>query len=118
MEIVREPVSLDVPIGDDEEKKFVDFVKDEQSLSPVEAAIRANLNNDTMEVLSSLSPREEKILRMRFGIGESQQYTLEEIGNVFHVTRERIRQIEKKAIRKLKHPGRSQKLRPHFKTLK
>jgi RNA polymerase primary sigma factor len=113
-EIVKEPVSLDVPIMDDENKKFVDFVVDEQALSPVEAAIYSNLTRDTDAVLASLSPREEKILRMRFGIGESKQYTLEEIGNVFSVTRERIRQIEKKALRKLKNPGRNQKLRTHF----
>jgi RNA polymerase primary sigma factor len=117
-EIVKEPVSLDVPIGTGEEKKFIDFVEDEQTISPVEAAIRSNLNNDAEAVLASLSPREEKILRMRFGIGESQQYTLEEIGNIFHVTRERIRQIEKKALRKLKHPGRSYKLRPHYSPLR
>jgi RNA polymerase primary sigma factor len=113
-EIVKEPVSLDVPIMDDENKNFIDFVVDEQNLSPVEEAIYSNLISDTNSVLASLSPREEKILRMRFGIGESRQYTLEEIGDVFHVTRERIRQIEKKALRKLKHPGRNQKLRSHF----
>jgi RNA polymerase primary sigma factor len=113
-EIVKEPVSLDVPIMDDENKNFIDFVVDEQNLSPVEEAIYSNLISDTNAVLASLSPREEKILRMRFGIGESRQYTLEEIGNVFHVTRERIRQIEKKALRKLKNPGRNQKLRSHF----
>ena len=112
--IVKEPVSLDVSIGDDEEKRFIDFIEDKKNLSPVEAAIRSSLIKDAKEVLSSLSPREEKILRMRFGIGESQRYTLEEIGNVFNVTRERIRQIEKKALRKLKHPSRSEKLRIHF----
>jgi RNA polymerase primary sigma factor len=113
-EIVKEPVSLDVPITEHENKNFVDFVIDEQTLSPVESAIYSNLISDTETVLSSLSPREEKILRMRFGIGENQQYTLEEIGNFFHVTRERIRQIEKKALKKLKHPGRSHKLQVHF----
>ena len=112
--IVKEPVSLDVPIMDEESKNFIDFVVDKQTLSPIEAAIYSNLISDTNAVLASLSPREEKILRMRFGIGENKQYTLEEIGNVFSVTRERIRQIEKKALRKLKHPGRSQKLRTHF----
>lgn len=113
VKIVKEPVSLDVSIGGGDDKKFIDFVADVQADSPVEVAILSNLRNDTNAVLASLSPREEKILRMRFGIGENQQYTLEEIGRVFKVTRERIRQIEKKALRKLKHPGRSEKLLAH-----
>jgi RNA polymerase primary sigma factor len=114
MKIVKEPISLDVPIGNAEDMKFIDFVADEGTASPVEVAIRSDLKNDTRAILASLSPQEEKILRMRFGIGESQQYTLEEIGRVFKVTRERIRQIEKKALRKLKHLGCSERLLAHI----
>ena len=111
LKIVKEPISLETPIGDEEESSLGDFVEDELAPSPVEAAIQGNLGEQTRKVLATLTPREEQILRMRFGIGQKTDYTLEEVGKQFAVTRERIRQIEAKALRKLRHPSRSRKLR-------
>ena len=111
LKIVKEPVSLETPIGDDEESSLGDFVEDRQTLSPADAAMALSLEEQTRKVLATLTPREEQILRLRFGIGEKSDYTLEEVGQRFAVTRERIRQIEAKALRKLRHPSRSKKLR-------
>ena len=110
LKIVKEPISLETPIGDEEESSLGDLVKDELAPSPVEAAIQGNLGEQTRKVLASLTPREEQILRMRFGIGQKTDYTLEEVGKQFAVTRERIRQIEAKALRKLRQTGRSRNL--------
>jgi RNA polymerase primary sigma factor len=110
LKIVKEPISLETPLGDEEQSSLGDFVEDELSPSPVEAAIRGNLDQLTRKVLASLTPREEQIVRMRFGIGQKTDYTLEEVGKVFAVTRERIRQIEAKALRKLRNTGRSRNL--------
>jgi RNA polymerase primary sigma factor len=111
LKIVKEPISLETPLGGDEEESSLgDFVEDELAPSPVEAAIRANLGELTCKVLATLAPREEQILRMRFGIGQKTDCTLEEVGKLFAVTRERIRQIEAKALRKLRQTGRSRKL--------
>jgi RNA polymerase primary sigma factor len=110
LKIVKEPVSLETPIGDDEESSLGDFVEDRQSLSPADAAMYLNLEEQTRKVLATLTPREEQILRMRFGIGERTDYTLEEVGQRFAVTRERIRQIEAKALRKLRNPSRVKSL--------
>jgi RNA polymerase primary sigma factor len=110
LKIVKEPVSLETPIGDDEESSLGDFVEDRQSLSPADAAMYLNLEEQTRKVLATLTPREEQILRMRFGIGEKTDYTLEEVGQRFAVTRERIRQIEAKALRKLRNPSRVKSL--------
>ncbi len=107
LRIVKEPVSLETPIGDEEESSLGDFVEDRQTVSPSEAAVYTSLEEQTRKVLATLTPREEQILRMRFGIGEKSDYTLEEVGQRFAVTRERIRQIEAKALRKLRHPSRS-----------
>jgi RNA polymerase primary sigma factor len=109
--IAKEPISLETPIGDEENSHLGDFVEDTNAILPVDAAIQSNLREITTRVLASLTPREERILRMRFGIGINTDHTLEEVGQQFSVTRERIRQIEAKALRKLKHPGRSRKLR-------
>ena len=111
LKITREPVSLDNPIGDEDGGSLGDFIEDKNALPPLEAAILANLRETTTRILASLTPREERVLRMRFGIGMSTDHTLEEVGQQFFVTRERIRQIEAKALRKLKHPSRSRKLR-------
>ena len=111
MKIAKEPISLETPIGDEEDSHLGDFIKDENAIIPVEAAINNNLRESTTRVLSSLTPREERVLRMRFGIGMNTDHTLEEVGQQFSVTRERIRQIEAKALRKLKHPSRSRKMR-------
>ena len=116
LKIVKEPISLETPIGDEEESSLGDFVEDELAPSPVESAIQTNLSEQTRKVLASLTPREEQILKMRFGIGQKADYTLEEVGKKFAVTRERIRQIEAKALRKLKHPSRSRKLRSFLDT--
>jgi RNA polymerase primary sigma factor len=110
LKIVKEPVSLETPIGDDEESSLGDFVEDRQTLSPADAAMALSLEEQTRKVLATLTPREEQILRLRFGIGEKSDYTLEEVGQRFAVTRERIRQIEAKALRKLRSPNRSRVL--------
>jgi len=111
MKIAKEPVSLETPIGDEEDSQLGDFIEDNNAVLPIDAAIQANLRETTTRVLASLTPREERVLRMRFGIGMNSDHTLEEVGQQFSVTRERIRQIEAKALRKLKHPSRSRKLR-------
>jgi len=111
MKIAKEPISLETPIGDEEDSHLGDFIEDKNSVLPIDAAIQSNLRETTTRVLASLTPREERVLRMRFGIGMNTDHTLEEVGQQFSVTRERIRQIEAKALRKLKHPSRSRKLR-------
>ncbi len=116
MKIAKEPVSLETPIGDEEDSHLGDFIEDKNAILPVEAAIQSNLREITTRVLASLTPREERVLRMRFGIGMNTDHTLEEVGQQFSVTRERIRQIEAKALRKLKHPSRSRKLRSFLDT--
>ena len=116
LKIAKEPISLETPIGDDEDSNLGDFIEDKLALLPVEAAIQSNLRETTTRVLASLTPREERVLRMRFGIGMNTDHTLEEVGQQFSVTRERIRQIEAKALRKLKHPSRSRKLRSFLDT--
>jgi RNA polymerase primary sigma factor len=110
LKLVKEPISLETPLGDEEQSTLGDLVEDELAPSPIEAALRGNLAELTLKVLATLTPREEQILRMRFGIGLQTDCTLEEVGKVFAVTRERIRQIEAKAMRKLRQPGRSRKL--------
>lgn len=111
LKIAKEPVSLETPIGDEDDSQLGDFIEDKTAIIPVDAAIQSNLHETTTRVLASLTPREERVLRMRFGIGMNTDHTLEEVGQQFSVTRERIRQIEAKALRKLKHPSRSRKLR-------
>ena len=111
MKIAKEPVSLEAPVGDEEDSSLGDFIADDSALQPLDMAIHANLKETCTRILSSLTPREERVLRMRFGIGMNTDHTLEEVGQQFNVTRERIRQIEAKALRKLKHPSRSRKLR-------
>ena len=111
MKIAKEPISLETPIGDEEDSHLGDFIEDKNTVLPIDAAIQSNLRETTTRVLASLTPREERVLRMRFGIGMNTDHTLEEVGQQFSVTRERIRQIEAKALRKLKHPSRSRKLR-------
>ncbi|CAO5677630.1 MAG: RNA polymerase sigma factor RpoD [Holosporales bacterium] len=116
MKIAKEPISLETPIGDEEDSHLGDFIKDENAILPIDSAIHANLKETTTRILASLTPREERVLRMRFGIGMNTDHTLEEVGQQFAVTRERIRQIEAKALRKLKHPSRSRKLRSFLDT--
>ena len=111
LKIAKEPISLETPIGDEEDSNLGDFIQDVNAIQPIDAAIQTNLRETTTRVLASLTPREERVLRMRFGIGMNTDHTLEEVGQQFSVTRERIRQIEAKALRKLKHPSRSRKLR-------
>ncbi|AGA65327.1 RNA polymerase sigma factor RpoD [Liberibacter crescens BT-1] len=111
LKIAKEPISLETPVGDEEDSHLGDFIEDKNAISPIDAAIQSNLRETTTLVLASLTPREERVLRMRFGIGMNTDHTLEEVGQQFSVTRERIRQIEAKALRKLKHPSRSKKLR-------
>ncbi|SEA53606.1 RNA polymerase sigma factor RpoD [Rubrimonas cliftonensis] len=111
MKIAKEPISLETPIGDEEDSQLGDFIEDKNAILPLDSAIQSNLKETTTRVLASLTPREERVLRMRFGIGMNTDHTLEEVGQQFSVTRERIRQIEAKALRKLKHPSRSRKLR-------
>jgi RNA polymerase primary sigma factor len=111
LKIAKEPISLETPIGDEEDSRLGDFIEDKNAVLPIDAAIQSNLRETTTRVLASLTPREERVLRMRFGIGMNTDHTLEEVGQQFSVTRERIRQIEAKALRKLKHPSRSRKLR-------
>ena len=111
LKIAKEPISLETPIGEEEDSSLGDFIEDKAVISPLEAVLKGNLSDQTSRVLASLTPREEKVLRMRFGIGEKSDHTLEEVGQDFNVTRERIRQIEAKALRKLRHPSRAKRLR-------
>jgi RNA polymerase primary sigma factor len=111
LKIAKEPISLDTPIGEEEDSYLGDFIEDKKVVSPSEAVVHLNLSEQTRKVLATLTPREEKVLKMRFGIDEKADHTLEEVGQNFDVTRERIRQIEAKALRKLRHPSRSKKLR-------
>ncbi|MGB0588135.1 MAG: RNA polymerase sigma factor RpoD [Myxococcota bacterium] len=111
LKIAKEPISLETPIGEEEDSHLGDFIEDKRIMSPADAVISMNLSEQTRKVLATLTPREEKVLRMRFGIGEKSDHTLEEVGQDFFVTRERIRQIEAKALRKLRHPSRSKKLK-------
>ncbi len=111
LKIAKEPISLETPIGEEEDSSLGDFIEDKGVVSPLEAVVKSNLADQTSRVLSSLTPREEKVLRMRFGIGEKSDHTLEEVGQDFNVTRERIRQIEAKALRKLRHPSRAKRLK-------
>ena len=116
MKIAQEPISLETPIGEEEDSHLGDFIEDKNAVSPIEAVVDANLRDSTGKVLKSLTPREELVLRMRFGVGEGSEHTLEEVGRSFSVTRERIRQIESKALRKLRHPSRASKLRAFLET--
>jgi RNA polymerase primary sigma factor len=116
MKIAKEPISLETPIGDEEDSHLGDFIEDKNAILPVESAVQSNLRETTTRILATLTPREERVLRMRFGIGMNTDHTLEEVGQQFAVTRERIRQIEAKALRKLKHPSRSRKLRSFLDT--
>jgi RNA polymerase primary sigma factor len=116
MKIAQEPISLETPIGEEEDSHLGDFIEDRNAVSPVESVIGNNLKDQTVRVLKSLTPREEAVLRMRFGVGEGSEHTLEEVGRSFNVTRERIRQIESKALRKLRHPSRATQLRPFLDT--
>ena len=111
MKIAQEPISLETPIGEEEDSHLGDFIEDKAAVSPLEAVIGINLTSQTEDVLFTLTPREENVLRLRFGIGDGCDHTLEEVGQRFDVTRERIRQIEAKALRKLRHPTRSRKLK-------
>tara|TARA_Y100000590_G_scaffold212722_1_gene241042 strand:+ start:1 stop:1245 length:1245 start_codon:yes stop_codon:yes gene_type:complete len=111
LKISKEPVSLETPVGDEEDSSLGDFIEDQNALQPLDASIRSNLGESTTRILATLTPREERVLRMRFGIGMNTDHTLEEVGLQFSVTRERIRQIEAKALRKLKHPSRSKHLK-------
>ncbi len=112
MKIAQEPISLETPIGEEEDSHLGDFIEDRGVISPIDHVIVANLKEQTQKVLRTLTPREEQVLKMRFGVGDGAEHTLEEVGRSFNVTRERIRQIESKALRKLRHPSRSKKLRP------
>ena len=116
MKIAQEPISLETPIGEEEDSHLGDFIEDKQVISPAEAVITLNLKEQTESVLKTLTPREEKVIKMRFGVGDGSEHTLEEVGQTFTVTRERIRQIEAKALRKLRHPSRSKKLRAFLET--
>ncbi|NCA24440.1 MAG: sigma-70 family RNA polymerase sigma factor, partial [Betaproteobacteria bacterium] len=111
MKIAKEPISMETPIGDDDDSHLGDFIEDTATMAPMDAAVYRSLSDATRDVLDSLTPREAKVLRMRFGIEMNTDHTLEEVGKQFDVTRERIRQIEAKALRKLRHPSRSDKLR-------
>src|SRR6266480_4888221 len=111
LKLAREPLSIETPVGDEEDVRLGDLIEDKNAIQPIDAAIQSNLRETTTRVLASLTPREERILRMRFGIGMNKDHTLESVGQQFSVTRERIRQIEAKALRKLKHPSRSRILR-------
>jgi RNA polymerase primary sigma factor len=111
LKIAQEPISLETPIGEEEDSHLGDFIEDQGVVSPAEAVININLKDQTAAVLQTLTPREEQVIRMRFGIGDGSEHTLEEVGQRFSVTRERIRQIEAKALRKLRHPSRTRKLK-------
>jgi len=111
LKIAKEPISMETPVGDDDDSHLGDFIEDSNILAPIEAAVYDSLHNVTKDILDSLTPREAKVLRMRFGIEMNTDHTLEEVGKQFDVTRERIRQIEAKALRKLRHPSRSEKLK-------
>jgi RNA polymerase primary sigma factor len=111
LKISKEPVSLEKQVGDEEDSNLGNFIEDQNALMPLDQAIRSNLNEATTNILATLTPREERVLRMRFGVGMNTDHTLEEVGLQFSVTRERIRQIEAKALRKLKHPSRSKQLK-------
>jgi RNA polymerase primary sigma factor len=111
LKIAKEPISLETPIGEEEDSHLGDFIEDKKILNPIDAVVYNDLNEKTQGVLATLTPREEKVLRLRFGIGERADHTLEEVGKDFDVTRERIRQIEAKALRKLRHPIRNKKLK-------
>jgi RNA polymerase primary sigma factor len=111
LKIAQEPISLETPIGEEEDSHLGDFIEDRGVVSPAEAVINLNLKEQTEAVLKTLTPREEKVIKMRFGVGEGSEHTLEEVGQNFAVTRERIRQIEAKALRKLRHPSRSRKIK-------
>ena len=117
LKIAKEPISMETPIGDDDDSHLGDFIEDSANTAPIEAAMQAGLRDVVKEILDGLTPREAKVLRMRFGIEMSTDHTLEEVGKQFDVTRERIRQIEAKALRKLKHPSRSDKLRSFIDSL-
>ena len=111
LKIAQEPISLETPIGEEEDSHLGDFIEDRAVVSPAEAVINVNLKEQTAQVLRTLTPREEKVIKMRFGLEDGSEHTLEEVGQSFAVTRERIRQIEAKALRKLRHPSRSEQLR-------
>jgi RNA polymerase primary sigma factor len=111
MKIAKEPISLETPIGEEEDSSLGDFIEDKTTIAPADAVVAMNLHDQTKKVLATLTPREEQVLRLRFGIGERSDHTLEEVGTRFAVTRERIRQIEAKALRKLRHPSRARQLR-------
>jgi RNA polymerase primary sigma factor len=111
LKLAKEPLSIETPIGDEEDGRLGDLIEDKDAIQPIDAAIQSNLRETTTRVLATLTAREERVLRMRFGIGMKKDHTLEEVGQQFSVTRERIRQIEAKALRKLKHPSRSRILR-------
>jgi len=116
LKIAKEPISLETPIGEEEDSHLGDFIEDKNAVSPADVVLNFNLEEQTRRVLKTLTPREEKVLRMRFGIGEKSDHTLEEVGRDFEVTRERIRQIEAKALRKLRHPSRAKQLRSFMET--
>jgi RNA polymerase primary sigma factor len=111
LKIAQEPISLETPIGEEEDSHLGDFIEDRQAVSPSDAVISVNLKEYTSQVLRTLTPREERVIKMRFGLEDGSEHTLEEVGQSFQVTRERIRQIEAKALRKLRHPSRSRKLK-------
>jgi RNA polymerase primary sigma factor len=114
LRVTREPISLETPVGEDEDSNLGDFIEDKSAVAPAEAVVQRNLHDQTRKVLATLTPREEQVLRLRFGIGERSDHTLEEVGGRFAVTRERIRQIEAKAIRKLRHTSRARLLKSFY----